>query len=104
MVPLSNKAYLIAKGYIQVPHTNCTETFTLVAKMTTVQPFLALPIAHFLKLYHMDVNNTFLQGKLIENIYMDIPPSFSTDLVRTTTLKEELNEIEVVQDCHGQGL
>jgi hypothetical protein len=59
--------------YNQIEGFDFFDTFSPVAKLTTVIIFRALASVHILHLQHMDVNNAFLQGDLQEDIYLDVP-------------------------------
>lgn len=54
-----------------------TETFTLIAKMTTVSLFLDISAKMNHEIHQMDVHNTFLHGDLQKKIYMKLPLCFS---------------------------
>jgi hypothetical protein len=70
------KARLVAKGFDQLSGIDYTETFSPVTKLSTIQVILVLAIHFDWEIRQLDVSNTFLQGSLAKEVYMEQPQGF----------------------------
>ncbi|CAG9133521.1 unnamed protein product [Plutella xylostella] len=73
------KARLVAKGFTQVAGVDYGETFSPVARLSSVRLLFAYAAHHGLQVDHCDVETAFLNGDLDEEIYMEQPEGFSKD-------------------------
>ena len=71
-----HKARLVAKGCSQKPGLDYEETFSPVAKYTSIRTLLAIANQLNLEVHQMDVSTAFLNGKLEEEIYMSQPEGY----------------------------
>lgn len=67
----------MAKGYIQQDGIDFLDTFSPVAKVSTIRTLLGLTVAKNWPLHQSDVNNAFSNGDLHEELYMEAPEGYS---------------------------
>ena len=70
------KARLVAQGYSQKEGIDFEETFSPVARFTSIRTMLAIANEVNLEVHQMDVQTAFLHGKLSKELYMDQPRGY----------------------------
>ena len=53
-----------------------SNTFSPVAKLTSIRLFISLVATHGWDLHQLDIKNVFLHGDFAEDVYMEQPPEF----------------------------
>ena len=70
------KGRLVAKGFKQVHGIDYDETFSPVAMIKSIRILLAIAAYHDYEIWQMDVKTAFLNGMLLEDVYMTQPEGF----------------------------
>jgi hypothetical protein len=65
------KARLVAKGYTQKEGEDFFDTYSPVARLTTIRTLIVVASSYGLIIHQMDAKTAFLNGELDEKIYMD---------------------------------
>jgi len=65
------KAMFVARGFAQNDGVNYDETFSLVAMYTSIHTILSLSTCFGWFPYQMDVNTTFLNGEIEDDVYIN---------------------------------
>jgi len=73
------KAQLVARGFTQVYGVDYTETFAPVTKLASPQTILAIAAREDWPIEVFNFNSAFLNGKLNEEIFMQLPPGSGFD-------------------------
>lgn len=70
------KARLVANGFQQTPGLDCFDTFSPVIKPNSIRIMLSLVVHNNWSIKQIDINNVFLNGELIETVFMVQPQGF----------------------------
>jgi hypothetical protein len=73
---VKHKARLVVKGYSQQQGVDYEEVFAPVARLEAVRLLLALVANQGWEVHHMDVKSAFLNGNLMEEVYVSQPLGF----------------------------
>ena len=79
-VIVRNKARLVAQGFNQEESIDYEETFSPAARLESIRMLLAYACYKDFILYQMDIKNAFLNGYILEEIYVAQPPSFQNHM------------------------
>lgn len=82
-----HKARLVAKGYTQEVGIDFEEIYAPVARIETVRLLLALVAHKGWPVYHFDVKSAFLNGDILEVVYVEQPVGFEVRGEETKVLK-----------------
>jgi hypothetical protein len=73
------KARFVAHGFSQKEGIEYEETFTPVARYTSIRTIIALVAKMKWKLHQMDVKTSFLNGVIEEEVYIEQPQGFEVE-------------------------
>jgi hypothetical protein len=68
-----------ARGFSQKEGIDYEETFTPVARYTSIRTIIALAAKMKWKFHQMDANTTFLNGVIEEEVYIEKPQGFEVE-------------------------
>lgn len=72
----SYKGRFVAKGFTQREGIDYKDTFASVAKLIIVHWLLSIAAVRDCPLHQMDVQNAFLHGELVKEVYMLLLPGY----------------------------
>lgn len=93
------KARLVAKGFLQKPGIDYEETYSPVAKLSTIRIVLAVGVRRGLYFHQLDIKTAFLYGELEENLYMEIPDGMKAGPNAVLKLQKSLYGLKQSPRC-----
>jgi hypothetical protein len=70
------KEIFVARGFTQKEGIDYKETFSLVARYTSIRAIISLASVLGWKLHQMDVKTTFLNGNIEHEVFVEQPDGF----------------------------
>lgn len=70
------KARLVAKGYVQKHGVDFDEVYAPVARIETIRLLVSIAASYGWEVHHLDVKTAFLNGDLMETVYVSQPEGF----------------------------
>jgi len=96
------KARLVIKGFSQRRGVDYDQTFSPVARMSTIRTLISVAANEGMKLAQIDVSTAFLYGDLKETIYMQQPEGYSDESGRVCRLKKSLYGLKQAPRCWNE--
>lgn len=72
---------MVTRGFLQAFDIDYQKIFSPLPKSTTIRVVLTLEVSKGRTLRQMDINNSFLQGDLMKNVFMFHPSGFESNNV-----------------------
>lgn len=94
----------MVKGFLQTYGIDYDQTYSPVAKLTTIRVVLAVPVKKKLHLHQLDIKTAFLNGDLREEIYMAIPEGVSAEKGMSCRLLKSLYGLKQAPKCWNDKL
>jgi hypothetical protein len=89
------KERFVSRGFSQKEGIDYEETFTPIARYTSIRTIIALAAKMKWKLHQMDVKTTFLNGVIEEEVYIEKPQGFEVEDKEVSCLQVEESIVRI---------
>lgn len=96
------KARLVARGFSQELGVDYFETFSPVARLSSIRKLISVALEEQMEIHQMDVITAYLNGRLDTEVYMKIPDHYEITLKRL--LESELHNTNKCQSIIDDAL
>lgn len=96
------KARLVVKGFSQKKGVDFDQTFSPVARMSTIRTLLSVAANENMTLTQIDVSSAFLYGEITETIFMRQPEGYNDGSNRVCRLKKSLYGLKQAPRCWNE--
>lgn len=93
------KARLVVRGFSQKKGVDFNQTFSPVARLSTIRSLLSVAAVEHLSLTQFDVSTAFLYGQVDEVIYMTQPEGYKDGTDRVCRLNKSLYGLKQAPRC-----
>ena len=93
------KARLVVRGCRQKQGIDYDETYAPVAKLATIRILLAVSVKKNMAIHQMDVKTAFLNGILVEDVYLKVPDGYTEAEGIVYKLKKSLYGLKQAPRC-----
>jgi len=93
------KSRIVVKGCAQRYGVNFTDTFSPVARYSSIKLVIALAVENGLYMHQMDVSSAYLNGDLHETVYMRQPEGFIDERYPKKVLRLHKSIYGLKQSC-----
>lgn len=93
------KARVVAKGFTQQYGVDYSETFAPVLRHESLRFLISYATSHQLDMQQLDVDSAFLNGDLLEEVYMELPEGYPERATKVALLRKSIYGLKQAAHC-----